>query len=44
MTINKGKTSFSLNHKMVLFCLFSLAFIGTTYYYLDDRNEVRQTQ
>ena len=41
---SKDRTSFSLNHKMILFCLFSLAVIGTTYYYLDYRSEVHQTQ
>lgn len=44
MISSKDRTSFSSNHKMVLFCLFSLAFIGSTYYYLDDRSEVRQAQ
>ncbi|MGI0059204.1 MAG: hypothetical protein ACREBJ_05490 [Nitrosotalea sp.] len=28
----------------MLFCLFSLALVGTTYYYLDDRSEIHQTQ
>ncbi len=44
MTSSRDRTSFATNHRLVIFCLFSLALIGTTYYYLDDRNEVRQTQ
>lgn len=44
MTSNNGRTRFSTNHWLVIFCLFSLVFIGTTYYYLDDRKEIRQTQ
>lgn len=43
MTSIKGRTSFATNHRLILFCLFSLAFIGTTYYYLDNRSEAYQT-
>ncbi len=44
MTSNNGRTSFATNHRLLLFCLFSLALIGTTYYYIDDRKETYQTQ
>ncbi|MGI0065803.1 MAG: hypothetical protein ACREA5_03625 [Nitrosotalea sp.] len=44
MTSSKGRTSFITNHRLLLFCLLSLAIIGTTYYYLDNRKEVHQTQ
>ncbi|MDE1812998.1 MAG: epimerase, partial [Thaumarchaeota archaeon] len=33
-----------VNHRLLLCCLFSLAFIGTTYYYLDDRKQVYEIQ
>lgn len=41
---NEGRTSFSVNHNLLLACLFSLGIIGTTYYYLDNRNEIHQIQ
>lgn len=45
MTVsNEGRTSLVLNHKLLLCCLVSLAFIGTTYYYLDDRKQVYEIQ
>ena len=45
MTVpNEGRTSFAVNHRLLLCCLFSLAFIGTTYYYLDDRKQVYEIQ
>lgn len=45
MTVpNEGRTSLVVNHKLLLCCLFSLAFIGTTYYYLDDRSQVYEIQ
>ncbi|HEU5220498.1 MAG TPA: hypothetical protein VFU58_00395 [Candidatus Nitrosotalea sp.] len=45
MTVpNEGRTSFVVNHRLLLCCLFSLAFIGTTYYYLDDRQQVYEIQ
>lgn len=44
MSTAKGRTSFATNHKILLCCLFSLAFIGTTYYYLDDRKQVYEIQ
>ncbi|SHO45794.1 NAD-dependent epimerase/dehydratase [Nitrosotalea sinensis] len=36
----EGRTRFQTNHKLLIGCLFALAVIGTTYYYLDDRKEV----
>ena len=36
----EGRTRFQTNQKLLIGCLFSLAVIGTTYYYLDDRKEV----
>ena len=45
MTIpNQGRTSLVVNHKLLLCCLVSIAFIGTTYYYLDDRKQVYEIQ
>lgn len=45
MTVsNQGRTSFVVNHRLLLCCLFSLAFIGTAYYYLDDRKQVYEIQ
>ena len=45
MTIpNEGRTSLAVNHKLLLCCLISLAFISTTYYYLDDRKQVYEVQ
>jgi hypothetical protein len=45
MTVPKeGKTSLVANHRLLLCCLFSLVFIGTTYYYLDDRIQVYEIQ
>ena len=45
MTVsNEGRTSLVVNHRLLLGCLFSLAFIGTTYYYLDDRKQVYEVQ
>ena len=45
MTVpNEGRTSLVVNHRLLLCCLFSLAFIGTTYYYLDDRKQVHEMQ
>jgi hypothetical protein len=45
MTVpSKGRTSLAINHSLLLCCLFSLAFIGTTYYYLDDRKQVYEIQ
>ncbi len=41
---NEGRTSLVTNHRLLLCCLFSLAFIGTTYYYLDDRKQVYEIQ
>lgn len=43
-TANKERTSLASNHKLLLVCLFALGIIGTTYYYFDTRNEVRQIQ
>ncbi len=43
MIVGKDRTSFATNHRLVLFCLFFLALIGTTYYYLDNRSEIYQT-
>ena len=40
----KDRTSLVANHRLLLCCLFSLAFIGTTYYYLDDRAQVYEIQ
>jgi uncharacterized protein YbjT (DUF2867 family) len=36
----EGRTRFQTNQKLLIGCLFALAVIGTTYYYLDDRKEV----
>ena len=45
MTIpNEGRTSLVVNHRLLLCCLCSLAIIGTTYYYLDDRKQVYEVQ
>jgi hypothetical protein len=43
-TSNEGRTRFITNHRLLIFCLFSLALIGTTYYYLDDRKEIYEVQ
>ena len=40
--INEGRTSLVANHRLLLACLFLLAIIGTTYYYLDNRGETHQ--
>ncbi len=40
--INEGRTSLAGNRKLLLACLFLLAIIGTTYYYLDNRGETHQ--
>jgi len=42
-SINKSpeeKTSYKINQKILLISLCALAFIGTTYYWLDDRTDV----
>lgn len=44
MTTNEGRTSFVANHRLLLCCLFSIAFIGTTYYYIDNRKQVHEIQ
>ena len=36
------KTSYKTNQKILLITLCAMAFIGTTYYWLDDRNDVWQ--
>ena len=36
------KTSYKMNQKVLLITLCAMAFIGTTYYWLDDRNDVWQ--
>ena len=36
------KTSYKMNQKILLITLCAMAFIGTTYYWLDDRNDVWQ--
>ena len=36
------KTGFIINQKILMYSLFALAIIGTTYYWLDDRMEVYQ--
>ncbi|HET7337062.1 MAG TPA: hypothetical protein VFJ23_04135 [Candidatus Nitrosotalea sp.] len=41
-TNSEGRTSLAVNHRLLLVCLFLLASIGTTYYYLDNRSEIRQ--
>ena len=41
---SEGRTNLVANHRLLLCCLFSLAFIGTTYYYLDDRAQVYELQ
>ncbi len=38
----KERTSFSINHKILLISLILLLFIGTTYYFLDSRQEFLQ--
>ena len=40
--INEGRTSFAVNRRLLLACLFLLAIIGTTYYYLDNRSKTHQ--
>lgn len=42
-TNNEGRTSLVVNRRLLLVCLFLLAIIGTTYYYIDNRSEIRQT-
>lgn len=44
MTTDEGRTSFVANHKLLLCCLFSLAFTGTTYYYIDNRKQAYEIQ
>ncbi|MDE1844014.1 MAG: hypothetical protein KGI10_01640 [Thaumarchaeota archaeon] len=44
MATNEGRTSFAINHRLLLCCLFSLAFIGTTYYYIDNRKQAYEIQ
>ena len=44
MTTNEGRTSFAVNHRLLLCCLCSLAFIGTTYYYIDSRKQAYEIQ
>ena len=42
-SINKSpeeKTSYKVNQKILLISLCAMAFIGTTYYWLDDRTDV----
>lgn len=39
---NEGRTSLAVNRRLLLVCLFLLAIIGTTYYYLDNRSEIHQ--
>lgn len=36
------RTTFFTNQKLLIASLFTMALIGTTYYYLDDRNDVYQ--
>jgi uncharacterized protein YbjT (DUF2867 family) len=36
------KTSYKMNQRILLITLCAMAFIGTTYYWLDDRNDVWQ--
>ncbi len=36
------RTNFITNQKLLIGCLFTMALIGTTYYYVDDRKEVYQ--
>lgn len=37
------KTGFKINQKLIQISLFTLAIIGTSYYWLDDRGEVYQS-
>jgi hypothetical protein len=37
------RTKFITNQKLLVGCLFAMALVGTTYYYIDDRREVYQT-
>ena len=39
---NESRTSLAVNRRLLLVCLFLLAIIGTTYYYLDNRSEIHQ--
>jgi len=41
---SEGKTRFVTNHRILIFCLFFLAMIGTTYYFIDDRKEVYEAK
>jgi len=34
------KTSYKMNQKILLISLCAMAFIGTTYYWMDDRTDV----
>ncbi|WP_320416687.1 hypothetical protein [Candidatus Nitrosotenuis chungbukensis] len=38
----ENRTSFILNQKLLMISLLAMAFIGTTYYWLDDRTDVYQ--
>ncbi len=40
--LKEEKTGFKINQKIILVSLVSLAMIGTTYYWLDDRTDVYQ--
>ncbi len=40
--IKESKTGFKTNQRLLLVSLFVMSFIGTTYYWLDDRQEVYQ--
>jgi predicted transporter len=38
--IKENRTSFVLNQKLLMISLFAMVVIGTTYYWLDDRQDV----
>lgn len=40
--IKENRTSFVLNQKLLMISLFAMVAIGTTYYWLDDRQDVYQ--
>ena len=40
--LREERTGFIINQKLLLFSLISMAIVGTTYYWLDDRPEIHQ--
>ena len=42
MNLKEEKTGFKINQKLIQISLLSMALIGTSYYWLDDRPDVYQ--